>query len=269
MRKKTLIQNYTSVRRQDLYDSVSERDSTPEEEDGKIRAELNARLASLLSLDLQAAAGLEGEEEEDEFDGERQVDQWSPPDEAEFEFRLFSTSAPSQRVVLATGNDEEHKGPAISSRPISFYLRGELSAEEKARFQFAAVTGAEVLAEAKKRAWGLEVPWRVTKIVVSTNYKREPKFQAATESLKTQGRKRPGKKKRIALRIKEKARKEALTAVEKQKMTKEEHLREKKKRLNRERKLKRRQKEKEKKLAAKGGGGGDGKAASEASSGSE
>ncbi|KAK1754772.1 hypothetical protein QBC47DRAFT_384909 [Echria macrotheca] len=261
------------VRRQDLYDSASERDdSSPdddvpeEEDDGQIRAELNARLASLLSLDLQSGGDITRQDDEKTLVDQRQ--QSPEDDEAEFEFRLFSTSGPSQKVVLAAEGEGKHDGPAFSSRPLSFYVRGELSAEEKAAFQFAAMTGDEVLAQSKTRAWGLELPWRVTRIVVSQP-SGKPGATAECSSSISRGRKRPGKKGRIKLRIKDKARKEALAAAEKQKMTKEEHLREKKKRLNREKKLKRRQKEKEKKMAVKGGEGEAASAASGAESDSK
>jgi len=242
------------VRRQDLYDSASERDSSLDGEEGgdrgeqvevegRLRAELNARLAGLLSIQPVLGEFGDGVDDADGNSGGRQ-----DPVVDEFEFRLFSTSGPGQKVVLA----EEDDGPAIRSRPISFYLKGKLSPEERERFQLAAVSADDVLADARRRAWGLEVPWRVTRIVLPPG-RNNPKIRDGGALEGSKGRKRPGKKRRIAIRIKEKAKKEATAAVEQQKLTKEEHLREKKKRLNREKKLKRRQKEREKKLAATGG----------------
>ncbi|KAK0614109.1 hypothetical protein B0T14DRAFT_570083 [Immersiella caudata] len=240
------------VRREDLFDSSSERGSSPDEENeiaaARLRTKLNAQLSNLLAVNVDA--GRQGDE--DVTMGEDGGDE-QPPEE-EFEFRLFSTSGPSQKIVLST--EGKHEGPALSQRPTSFYVRGELTPEELERFKSAAVNGADVIAEARKRAWGLEVPWRVTEIVVSTGRKQHrTSAQAATASgtKATEGepgkRKRPGKKQRIKLRKEEKSKKED----EKKKMTKEEHLKEKKKRLNREKKIKRRQKEKEKKAAMKGG----------------
>lgn len=183
-------------------------------------------------------------------------------DQDEFEFRLFSTSAPTQHINLA---EEVHHGPAMSQRPVEFYVRGPLTEEEKARFRAAAVSGEEVVSGARGRAWGLEVPWRVVRVVGATRGNKgrgagvgkvvgEAKEKGEVEGEgEAKGQKRPGKKRRIALRIKLKAAKEE----EAKKMSKEEHLKEKKKRLNREKKLKRRQKEKEKKMAA-GLGGGEG-----------
>ncbi|KAK4038768.1 hypothetical protein C8A01DRAFT_17170 [Parachaetomium inaequale] len=269
------------VRRQDLYDSSSERHSSPEaenEETAELRAKLNARLSNLLSLDLgtAAAAGPEPTNEphptaaDGDGDGEAQ-DQG----EAEFEFRLFSTStAAAPKVVLAPDDAEaRYDGPALSQRPVSHYIRGELSAEERERFRRAAVTGQDVLAWAGQRAWGLEVPWRVTKItVVAARGKGATvggqQLQQPQGDVMDKKKKRPGKKRRIVLRKRDKAKKEAETAAAKQKMSKEEHLKEKKKRLNREKKLKRRQKEKEKK-AAKGAAGGEEVAGGSGSEGSD
>ncbi|KAL2132321.1 hypothetical protein VTI74DRAFT_3957 [Chaetomium olivicolor] len=269
------------VRREELYDSASDR-SSPEretEEDAAVREELNARLSNLLSLDLGAATappsptGPEAANEPHPAESDEAGGGQNGDGEEVFEFRLFSTSD-SQKVVLAPEEEEaKFDGPAISQRPISHYIRGELTPAEREQFRYAAVTGQDILAWAKQRAWGLEVPWRVTKITVVAKTgkgaaagQKQPGEDAAGTKKKT----RPGKKRRIVLRKREKAKKQAEVAAEKQKMSKEEHLREKKKRLNREKKLKRRAKEREKKLAAKGAaGGGDAAAASGSDGGSD
>ncbi|KAK4157650.1 hypothetical protein C8A00DRAFT_29496 [Chaetomidium leptoderma] len=259
------------VRREDLYDSSSDRHSSPErgnEEDAALRAKLNARLSNLLSLDLGGVptppAPANTNEALPEEDGEGQND-----GEAEFEFRLFSSSTAAPKVVLASEeNEAPYHGPALSQRPVSYYIRGELSPQERETIQSAAVTAQDIVAWAGQRAWGLEVPWRVTKITVTMGGRGSVDGgQRPLES--TTGKKsrtKPNKKRRIMLRKRDQAEKEAAAASEKQKTDKEEHLKEKKKRLNREKKLKRRQKEKEKKLAAKSGTGGE---AGEAESGSE
>lgn len=161
-------------------------------------------------------------------------------------------------VLVPEEEEKPYTGPAISQRPLSHYIRGELSAHEREQFAHAAVTGRDVLAWAGRRAWGLEVPWRVTKISVVANQKGLVDGQqrvGGADKEKKKKKKRLGKKGRIVLRKREKVKKEAAAAAEKQKTTKEEHLKEKKKRLNREKKLKRRQKEREKKAAARGPGG--------------
>lgn len=195
------------------------------------------------------------------MEGERALkDYLRDTTEPEFEFRLFSSAAP-QKIVLApadgTGKIDENSGGIVEPRPLSYYIRGELSPEQREQFAAAAVTAADILQGAKQRAWGLELPWRVTKTTVgpssSGNQKGGGNQAGGSDGIaggkKSKGK--LGKKARIATRTKQKA----LLELEKQKMTKEEHLKEKRKRLNREKKLKRRQKEKEKKAAAAGGVG--------------
>lgn len=253
-----------SVRREDLFISPSSsRAFSPGNETPKppteSEAALNARLARLVAITLPPLPNSDDVPMPDA--------QEDKEEEEEFEFRLFSTSAPTQHINLA---EEVHQGPAMSQRPVEFYVRGPLTEEEKARFRAAAVSGEEVVMGARGRAWGLEVPWRVVRIVGGRRGKKgrgaeagkvvgEAKGKGEVEGEgEPKGRKRPGKKRRIALRIKLKVVKEE----EAKKMSKEEHLKEKKKRLNREKKLKRRQKEKEKKMAA-GLGGGEGDVSSD------
>lgn len=270
------------MRRDELYGSSSDGGDDQSEngvEDAEERARLNERLSSMLGLDLLApepapvpgqgldAADAHGRDEGaagDQADGNR---------EEEFEFRLFSTaagaaSAPAKVVLSASDDEDAARGDGAFVQPVrpeSYYLAGEATPEQQERYRWAAVTAEDVAAGASKRAWGLERPWRVVKISLSS---RKPPSRAAglVAGAKTAGedtaedgpkRKRPGKKRRIAVRIKARAEKEKREAErarreaeEKQRVSKEEHLLEKKKRLNREKKLKRRAKEKEKKLAA-------------------
>jgi len=280
------------VRREDLYDSGSDPGDAFEpgetEEEAELRAKLNARLSSLISLNLitPPAGGDEGvsmtgtespqvakkdEQEESEAPTQTQAE----AEEAEFAFRLFSTSAPSQTVVLASKDQEVALGEDVpfARRPISHYIRGELSAQEKEQFRLAAISAQDVLAAASQRAWGLEVPWRVTKITVVAKKGAQPVVGPAAEAADKRKKTRPGKKRRIVLRKRDKKKQEEMGTrkaqperKQSQMMSKEAHLREKKKRLNRERKLKRRQKEKEKKAAAGGGGGNEDDGKSEAGS---
>lgn len=264
------------MRRDDLYnDNTSESDRTHDEaEDAGIRAKLNERLSRMISLDLKPL-------QNDDDPAEKMEE-----DEPELEFRLFSTSAPT--VVRPEEDDVQGDGGILAGRPVEFYLR-DFTAEERARFREVAVNYEDVLRMARQRAWGLEVPWRVKTITLKQSQPvktpssgtRKFKSKLALEEAEEEGskkRKRPGKKRRILLRTKEKEkaekeriRKERQEAIEKSKLSKEEHLREKRKRLNREKKLKRRQKEKEKKMAAGGGAGsvGDGGGGDSDSDGSE
>lgn len=260
------------MRRQDLRDSSEDDDVSHDDASAAIRARLDERMSGMFALD-DLGTGASGKEVL-ESGGVGQAD-GQPDDDAAadgrpaaaekeeaFEFRLFSTSD-SARVVLAPEDDGivgDGEGGIASTRPVSFYVRGDLSPEERSGFQHAAVGYDDVLRAAGRRAWGLEVPWRVTHVTVKPGRCGDAAVEVRVgEGMAAQQhaaedpgkRKRPGKKRRILLRTRERARKEKEEAAGKQKMAKEEHLKEKKKRLNRERKLKRRQKEREKKLAGK------------------
>lgn len=267
------------MRRDELYGSSSDGGDDQSEhgvEDAEERARLNERLSSMLGLDLSAPepAAPAPEQGPDAADGHGHNDDPAEIEgahEEEFEFRLFSapsgTSAPA-KVVLSASDDEDAArgdgGFVQPSRPEKYYLAGEATPEQLDRYRWAAVTAEDIAADASKRAWGLERPWRVVKISLSS---RKPSSQksglvagvtmASEDADDGSKRKRPGKKRRVAVRIKARAEKEKRDAEkarreaeEKQRISKEEHLLEKKKRLNREKKLKRRAKEKEKKLAA-------------------
>jgi hypothetical protein len=251
------------VRRDEVFGSSSDGSDSDEHrtDDAEERAKLDARLSSLLGLDLDLSAlppdpapgqGPGAEHHEGDHD-------------QEFEFRLFSgparASAPAKVVLDVSDDDEAREGGGAfvtPARPQSYYLAGEASPEQRQRYAYAAVTAEDIAAGARNRAWGLERPWRVVRVTPSSS--KPPSSKAcsghgATASSEESAearprRKRPGKKRRIAARTKARAEKTRREAEDKQRISKEEHLLEKKKRLNREKKLKRRAKEKEKKSAA-------------------
>ncbi|ROW06022.1 hypothetical protein VMCG_04639 [Cytospora schulzeri] len=265
------IPNAKRVRRDELYDSSSDAESNSHNgtEDAELRARFNEQLSNLLGLELSAPEPASGHKA-DPDDAQRHdvTEEHEEKHEEEFEFRLFSTSsktAAPARVVLSNSDDEGEQGEGafvVPTRPVIYYMAGEPTPEQREGYEHAAVTGEDIVAGAGKRAWGLERPWRVVKITMSTGKSANgpSNIVKSTSAAKEQGdegakRKRPGKKRRIAMRIKSKAEK----AQEDQKMSKEEHLKEKKKRLNREKKLKRKAKEKQQRLAAKANGeGGEG-----------
>ncbi|KAK4219262.1 hypothetical protein QBC37DRAFT_368262 [Rhypophila decipiens] len=249
------------IRREDLFDTESTRHSSPEEDEkAEIQAKLRAKLSTILTVDFDDQDQQAAQDETDP-DGRPQQEEPEPPAEPEFEFRLFSTG-PAQKVILPPAENErppgeydENSGGIVEPRPLSYYIRGELSPEQKEQFASAAIDASDILKGARQRAWGLELPWRVVKITVTDQKGDDNKPAVVVVPGKTTGKKKKlNKKGRIASRTKHKAALE----LEKAKMTKEEHLKEKKKRLNREKKLKRRQKEREmRKLAGGGGGGGE------------
>jgi hypothetical protein len=246
------------VRREDVYgSSLSDDEQGLHEDDGDgaaeddaaIRAALEKRLSGMLALDLQALDNNTGTNEADDRPEREDAEQVS------FEFRLFSTTDLSSKVVLDVDESnltKDNEGGFLTSRPVDFYLKGAPTAEELEEFRVAAIEGVNVLRVAQQRAWGLEVPWRVLRISGKSRVKSEQmsSIQSSHDDKEPRKRSRPGKQKRIALRVKEKALAEKKEALEKQRISKEEHVREKKKRLNREKKLKRRQKEKDRKRAA-------------------
>jgi len=249
-------------------------DGQEEESDDAIRAKLKAHMERVLSVDEGNFPTPQQQPGEGDSD--------HPLEEETFEFRLFASSAKGggaavpQKVVLVPDDLEAVAGGGafvVPSRPLSYYLPGDPTPEETEMFRTAAVSGEDVLLRSAQRCWGLEVPWRVTKVTATRKEMRAllanaPREEAVASSggsdedeaaAEVQQRKRrPGKKRRIALRTKERAlhaaeksRREKLDAEEKMRVSKEEHLREKNKRLNREKKLKRRQKERDKKQASK------------------
>lgn len=248
-----------------------------------MRAKLNERLSSLLGLDLCSAAAPAPRPQPDDAattdqthqDGH--VGEEGGRHEEEFEFRLFSTASKTAapvKVMLTESDDEDADlgdgAFVVPTRPTSHYLACEATSEQLEEYRQTALAGNDILLGARKRAWGLERPWRIVrisadgKLIVAPPPKASSKVTQTTATIRASGagladekvkRKRPGKKRRIASRIKAKADKEKREQEESQRLTKEEHLKEKKKRLNREKKLKRRAKEREMKLAGKGADG--------------
>lgn len=216
-----------------------------------LRARLNAQLSGLLNLNFSAGAKAQQQQA-------GQAKDQSLKEEEAFAFRLFRDEAPTHTVVLTHDEDpatQADGGFVAPSRPRSHYIASAPSSEKESEFRSVAVSAEYLLADARKRRWGLEKPWRVIHIssdfslVPSSNSISKPEETAAQTKVKEKKRTRPGKKHRLLSRVREKAKHEREEAAKKLALDKEQHLQEKKKRLNRERKLKRRQKEREKKAA--------------------
>ncbi|KAK7967747.1 uncharacterized protein PG986_002024 [Apiospora aurea] len=276
------------VRRKDLYSSASSDadDDDLMSQDGQVdtelRERLRAQLAGLLDLDILSPSSLPAPGVADTpaqksgtavasdegangppagTNGQLLATGESNPDEVAFAFRLFRDEEPSHTVVIKQGDETQVGGKAefvVPRRPQSYYLAGKPDQKTMAQYKFAAVSTEYLLANAKQRKWGLEKPWRVTKITVTAdkNAKTLPDAGGAEDTTMGESKKtRPGKKRRVLLRTREKAKREKEEAAKKKLADKEEHLKEKKKRLNRAKKLKRREKQREAKGA--GGGGAD------------
>ena len=266
--------------------------------DAEVRAQLEAQIARSLGLDggdsLKPPPAYQGPSSEDVVmvglgDSAQDDREESDACQEEYDFCLFGGSgANASKVVLEDDTENLGDGGMATRRDLSCFLAPDYSEGQRQMFRAAAVTGDEVVARSHWRAYALEMPWKVTHITVTRKGGQTvPADNDDTGEAKR--KRRPGKKRRIAMRTKEREEKEkaqtaAQTAVKKKKQKeqqvkekekkdqeKEEHLKDKKKRLNRARKLKRRAKEREKKaglgvageegattLTGGGGGGGGG-----------
>ncbi|KAL6855776.1 hypothetical protein J3F83DRAFT_456127 [Trichoderma novae-zelandiae] len=277
------------VRREDLRAS-DESSWSGSEVDAELEARLNAQIAKSLGIDESAhrppqppvtlpvlekpRTGRRAEDERLSSDSESEpstpVDDSTPNDDngdgdEGYAFRLFSTAGPAPKVVLED-YDKVVEGKILRGPPLSYYLATDVSPERKHQYEVAAVSGEDVIARSKVRHWGLELPWKVTTIKVTRKARPgEEANGAQTENEQQAGRKRPGKKSRIAMRKKARARARAEEEAKKKMADKEEQIKEKKKRLNRLKKLRRRAQKK----ADKGENGEGGGESGEGSSGEE
>ncbi|KAL7797563.1 hypothetical protein V8C37DRAFT_369927 [Trichoderma ceciliae] len=269
------------VRREDLRAS-DESSWSESEEDAELEARLNTQIAKSLGLDESAYRAPEsqislpvftrpqagGKKEDEGLSSDADTEPKTPAEdsptndggEAEDEsytFRLFSTTGPAPKVVLEN-NDKVEEGKLIRGRPLSYYLVTDASPEKQQQYETAAVSGEDVIARSKVRAWGLELPWRVTTINV-TRKARPGEEESPTHIGDGQQarRKRPGKKRRVAMRTQARAKAQAEETAKQKMADKEEQLKDKKKRLNRLKKLRKRAKKKAEKDESGGGGGGE------------
>ncbi|KAH6655105.1 hypothetical protein BKA67DRAFT_657064 [Truncatella angustata] len=245
------------VRREDLHGDATSDGEIDLDEAAKdeLRAKLNAQLSGLFDFGLPSVEAELRETQPMETD-ETDTAPAEEPEELAYEFRLFRDEAPSHTVVI--GHDDDNpKAPregafVVPKRPMSYYVAEKPDSAAMKRFRFAAVTSDYIFGDAVQNRWGLEKPWRVAHITVTSRLSGKTALTSASGDIKMVDgkRKRVGKKRRIILRAREKAEKEKADAAKKYLEEKEEHLAAKKKRLNREKKLKRRAKEKEKKTTA-------------------
>jgi hypothetical protein len=254
------------VRRSEIQagdSSDSERSSSP---DPELERQLQQRLASLYGP-VQSTTFSQPAQIKETLLKRAKETRTEPVEEPsfehphEFEFRLFSTSSntkstkhDTQRVILdVEDSGTRPAGFVTPKRNPSYYFTVQAQGEEKWRFEYAAMSGEEVLDARKRRAWGLEVPWRVTVIKVPGKIKRN-KAPKATDIENVDSKKgKPGKKQRIILRKRAKLILEAEEKRKRELELKSETEKEKRVRKNREKKLKRRIKEKAEKAKKAGG----------------
>lgn len=170
----------------------------------------------------------------------------------EFLFRLFSTAQPTQKVVLEDDVGPQGEGVFVAPRPLSHYTVTNLTGKQREEYDFAAVSGDELLQRSQTPFWGLELPWKVTRITVTR--KARP-GETSKEGKDVAKRTRPNKKQRIVLRKRVRLNEEKEKVVAQKLVEKEEQIKDKKKRLNRLKKLRRKAKSKEQKQAGNAGSG--------------
>ncbi|TVY36962.1 hypothetical protein LOCC1_G008601 [Lachnellula occidentalis] len=257
------------VRRSDLYARSQSSSPTPSEPDPELEAQLQARLASLYGSAFDTSATTSTSNPSAVPNGKPQPDTEAEDEPAEFEFRLFSSGkideTKPQKIVLEVEEEETGEGSFLRKRDATYYFAEKAVGEQKWKFESAALSGEEILDLAKRRAWGLEVPWRVT--VLKTTGKSKNTRGGADTMVKAEAggeikRRRPGKKSRIILRQKKKKSDEIEEKKRRAEELKDETEREKRTRRNREKKVKKKMKEKAKKAKGAGAEVADGSGAS-------
>ena len=226
------------VRREALIREDEVADALDPELESELRQRLAKLFGSVTSLPAPIATRALGDD-----DAETEAEQV-------FEFRLFEGGP--RKIIL---QEEEGMGDGgfVAMRDPRIFVVARAEGERKAAFERAAIDGEEILKGATKRAWGLEVPWRV-KVVRAPgkpawkSHDVEVSIQVVDTDTK---RKKPGKKQRIILRGRHKKAEEIARRKKAEEASKEEAEREKKTRKNRDKKLKKRMKEK----AGKANGG--------------
>jgi len=164
-------------------------------------------------------------------------------DDQEFEFRMFSGGV--HRIVLRE-DEGMGDGAFVKLRDPRTFVVPRAVGQRKAEFENSAMTGEEVLERSGRRAWGLEVPWRVKILkVTESRTSQTTHIMVKVEPQYTAGKKtKPNKKRRILLRDRTKKAEEKARLTKLEEQNREEAEREKKSRKNREKKLKKRAKEK-------------------------
>ncbi|RGP62169.1 hypothetical protein FSPOR_9478 [Fusarium sporotrichioides] len=244
------------VRREDL--NASDDGSDDGLQDAELRAKLHAQMVKSLGMDIDigpvspsSAKDSNSESTKRVEDDAMDVDHNEEPEEdheEEFVFRLFSKAPATQKVVLEEDTGPTGTGVFVRGRPLSYYMVTDIPAQQKQEYAMASISGDEVLARSHNRAWGLELPWKVTKLTVTRKASPNGKVQGD----ETRGKRKPGKKQRISLRKRAKEREEKEVAEAKKMADKEEQIKDKKKRMNRLKKLRKRAKAKGQKQTSKG-----------------
>lgn len=186
-------------------------------------------------------------------------------DENEFAFQLFAPaagkSAESNSVakIRLESPDLTDAEPGLlnPNRDSKYYFTGSPTSEELQNFSIAAVNGSDILSQSTSVWPGMAYSWKVLHVPTTKKQRRllEPSNAMFAKLLGKEAvpkRTRPGKKARLAVRIKLAAAKTKQEEKQKAAEAKEVEEREKRTRRNREKKVKKKNREKAKKAEAGG-----------------
>ena len=144
--------------------------------------------------------------------------QGTSPAPQTYAFRLFAApSASAPALIRLASPSPENPEPGFlppCQRPRSYYFAGLTDADARAEYEATAITGADVKRGSRDACPGYAMPWRVTQVVLP----RGPKGKGAGHRVASAGlgggegsgdvprderakRKKPGKKRRIVLRV--------------------------------------------------------------------
>jgi hypothetical protein len=236
---------YHAVSRTELRSPASSRQPSP---DPDLTERLRSRALDEFTFTSTAEHG-------DHYNG---PDGAAVEDEEEEEAELVLFAAPASaapqthKIRLQSPDAARGDGGFVVKRPRSYYFADETDSEREREYQTAAVDAGTILELARMPWPGCAVPWKVKTIsakgITKSVLVGHPNVLLSVEE-KERKRTRKGKKSRIALRTKIRAREGKKAEEEKARKEKEEAEREKRTRRNREKKLKKKAKEKAKKAA--------------------
>ncbi|KAI4130202.1 MAG: hypothetical protein LQ341_006489, partial [Variospora aurantia] len=173
------------------------------------------------------------------------------PDQAIYDFRLFSGNTKTSHACDQWINKVRIESPTPVTKEPGFvhprrsedyYFTGTRSDVERRRYEEATVNGDQVLKESRGKWPGFELPWRVTTILERNAPKRSTPPTTFAQVTAAGKRRRNGKKKRIAIRIRTRAQSEREAVLKRTEVEKQAMEAEKRNRRNREKKIKRREK---------------------------
>ncbi|KAG9242006.1 hypothetical protein BJ878DRAFT_193747 [Calycina marina] len=230
LRTREMEENTIRVSRSDLTIDDSPEIRLLSEDENEMRLQLMKLCGS---LEFKSATRLSDADHEDIRNADEQA----------FEFRMFSGMA---HKILLREEEGMGGGAFVKLRDPRIFAVPRAGGQRKWDLQQAAISGDEVLEYSKRRAWGLEVPWRVKVVrLPGEGVSQGANIALSLQQQATSGKKtKPNKRLRILLRQRKKREDRLVLQAKLEAIRREEAEREKKSRKNRGKKLKKRAKEK-------------------------